>query len=73
MSSKDNEDKETESATENDYANPYNSIVESYKKKKLMKFDFVTEGGKHTHFTAEEIKEQKRIKKLLKLNWPNKK
>ncbi|GKA44763.1 hypothetical protein Tco_0737559 [Tanacetum coccineum] len=66
MSSKDDEEEETESDSENDYANPVNSMVESSKKKKLKKFDFVTEGGKHVYFTAEKIEEQKRIEESLK-------
>ncbi|GJV52331.1 hypothetical protein Tco_1448072 [Tanacetum coccineum] len=37
------------------------SMVESSKKKKLKKFEFVTEEGDHVHLTAEQIKEQKRI------------
>ncbi|GJZ02568.1 hypothetical protein Tco_0520529 [Tanacetum coccineum] len=42
------------------------SMVESSKKKKLKKFDFVTEGGDHVHLTEEKIKEQKRIKESAK-------
>ncbi|GJU71366.1 hypothetical protein Tco_1262771 [Tanacetum coccineum] len=41
-------------------------MVESSKKKKVKKFDFVTEGGEHVHFTAEKIEEQKRIEESLK-------
>ncbi|GJZ41266.1 hypothetical protein Tco_0588152 [Tanacetum coccineum] len=70
MSSKDDEEKETESNSENDsendYTNPADSMVESSKKKKLKKFDFVTEGGEHIHFTAEKIEEQKGIEESLK-------
>ncbi|GKA10059.1 hypothetical protein Tco_0689492 [Tanacetum coccineum] len=61
MSSKDAEEEETKSDSENEYANLTDS-----KKKKLKKFDFVTEGGEQFHFTAEEIKNQKRIKESLK-------
>nr|GFA66222.1 hypothetical protein [Tanacetum cinerariifolium] len=45
MASKDAEEKETESDSESDYANLADFMVESSKKKKLKKFDFVTEGG----------------------------
>ncbi|GKA91103.1 uncharacterized mitochondrial protein-like protein, partial [Tanacetum coccineum] len=41
-------------------------MVESSKKKKLKKFDFVTESGDHFHLTEEQIKEQKRIKESAK-------
>ncbi|GJR79014.1 retrovirus-related pol polyprotein from transposon TNT 1-94 [Tanacetum coccineum] len=41
-------------------------MVESSKKKKLKKFDFVTEGGDHVHLTEEQIKEQKRIEESAK-------
>ncbi|GJY69991.1 hypothetical protein Tco_0472973 [Tanacetum coccineum] len=66
MSSKYAEEEVTESDSENDYANLANSIVESSNKKKLKKFDFVTEGGEQFYFTAEKIKEQKRIEESLK-------
>ncbi|GJW64879.1 hypothetical protein Tco_0116763 [Tanacetum coccineum] len=66
MFSKDDEEEETESDSKNDYANPIDLMVESSKKKKLKKFDFVTEGGEHVHFTTEKIKEQKRIEESLK-------
>ncbi|GJR73381.1 hypothetical protein Tco_0085746 [Tanacetum coccineum] len=42
------------------------SMVESYKKKKLKKFDFVSKEGDHVHLTEEQIKEQKRIKESVK-------
>ncbi|GKC94167.1 hypothetical protein Tco_1159609 [Tanacetum coccineum] len=66
MSSKDAEEEETESDSEDDHANPADSMVESSKQKKLKKFIFVTEGGKQIHFTAKKIKEQKRIEESLK-------
>ncbi|GJV06634.1 hypothetical protein Tco_1344290 [Tanacetum coccineum] len=44
------------------------SMVESFKKKKLKKFDFVTEGGDHIHLRKEQIKEQKRIKESFKVD-----
>ncbi|GKE28176.1 hypothetical protein Tco_1443560, partial [Tanacetum coccineum] len=66
MSSKDGEEEETVSDSEDEYANPADSMVESFKKRKVKKFDFVTEGGEHVHLTAEKIKEQKRIEESLK-------
>ncbi|GKC87754.1 hypothetical protein Tco_1148403 [Tanacetum coccineum] len=41
-------------------------MAESSKKKKMKRFDFVTEGGKHIHLTKEEINEQKRIEEDAK-------
>ncbi|GJU98249.1 hypothetical protein Tco_1327520 [Tanacetum coccineum] len=66
MSSKDAEEEETESNSEDDHANPSDSMVESSKQKKLKKFSFVTEGGEQIHLTAEKIEEQKRIEESLK-------
>ncbi|GKB41207.1 hypothetical protein Tco_0886149 [Tanacetum coccineum] len=43
ISSKDAEEEETKSDSENEHANLANYMVESSKKKKLKKFDFVTE------------------------------
>ncbi|GJY23314.1 retrovirus-related pol polyprotein from transposon TNT 1-94, partial [Tanacetum coccineum] len=42
------------------------SMVESSKAKKIKKFDFVTEGGKHIHLTKEEINHQKKIEEEAK-------
>nr|GEX28339.1 putative tRNA (guanine(26)-N(2))-dimethyltransferase 2 [Tanacetum cinerariifolium] len=42
------------------------SIVESFKKKHLKKFDFVTEKCDYVHLTEEQIKEQKSIAELVK-------
>nr|GEY28449.1 hypothetical protein [Tanacetum cinerariifolium] len=42
------------------------SMVEPSKAKKIKKFDFVTEGGKHIHLTEEEINHQKKIEKEAK-------
>ncbi|GJZ64766.1 hypothetical protein Tco_0621462 [Tanacetum coccineum] len=65
MSSKDAKEEGTKS--ESDEANLTGPMGESSKKKKLKKFDFVTEGGEHVHLTAEQIKEQKRIKESVKV------
>ncbi|GJS26628.1 hypothetical protein Tco_0487248 [Tanacetum coccineum] len=42
------------------------SMVESSKKKKFKKFDFVTKNGDHVHLIEEQIKEQKRIEESAK-------
>ncbi|GKC30701.1 hypothetical protein Tco_1037995 [Tanacetum coccineum] len=41
-------------------------MVESSKKKKLKKFDFVTEDGEHVHLTKEQISAQKKIEEKAK-------
>nr|GEW52353.1 hypothetical protein [Tanacetum cinerariifolium] len=66
MSSKDAEDKETESDSEDDHDNLAETMTESSKQKKLKKFSFVTEGGEQIHLTTEKIEEQKRIEESLK-------
>ncbi|GJV25089.1 hypothetical protein Tco_1377784 [Tanacetum coccineum] len=66
MSSKDLEEEKTKSDSNDDTINLNGSMVESSKKKKLKKFDFVTEQGDHVHFTKEQIKEQKRIEESVK-------
>ncbi|GJR40930.1 hypothetical protein Tco_1216614 [Tanacetum coccineum] len=65
MSLKDAEEEGSESDS-NDTSHLNSSMVESSKKKKLKKFDFVTEGGDHVHLTEEQIKEQKRIEESAK-------
>ncbi|GKB17885.1 hypothetical protein Tco_0851808 [Tanacetum coccineum] len=60
MSSKDAKEEKTKSDYD-DTINLTGSMVESYKKKKMKKFYFVTEQGDHVHFTKEQITEQKRI------------
>ncbi|GJS38495.1 hypothetical protein Tco_0563538 [Tanacetum coccineum] len=42
------------------------SMAESSKKKKMKKFDYVTEGGAHIHLTEEQINKQKRIEEDAK-------
>ncbi|GJU28179.1 zinc finger, CCHC-type containing protein [Tanacetum coccineum] len=41
-------------------------MVESYRIKKVKKYDFVTEGGKHIHLTEEQIYQQKKIEEDAK-------
>nr|GEV49319.1 hypothetical protein [Tanacetum cinerariifolium] len=64
MSSKDAKEEGTKS--ESDEANLTGPIGESSKKKKIKKFDFVTNRGDHIHLIAEQIKEQKRIEESVK-------
>ncbi|GJX44318.1 hypothetical protein Tco_0260994 [Tanacetum coccineum] len=66
MSSKDAEEEGAESDSDDDTINLAGSMVESSKKKKMKKFDFVTKGGEHVHFTKEQIKEHKRIGESVK-------
>ncbi|GKB34111.1 hypothetical protein Tco_0879053 [Tanacetum coccineum] len=42
------------------------SMVESFRIKKVKKFDFVTEDGKHIHLTKEQINQQKKIEEEAK-------
>ncbi|GKB48030.1 hypothetical protein Tco_0898783 [Tanacetum coccineum] len=42
------------------------SMVESSRIKKVKKFDFVTEDGKHIHLTEEQINQQKKIEEEAK-------
>ncbi|GJR02687.1 hypothetical protein Tco_0525671 [Tanacetum coccineum] len=65
MSPKDAEEEGTEIEF-NEEANLTGSMVESSKQKKLEKFDFVTEEGEHIYLTADQIKEQKRLKEIAK-------
>ncbi|GKC26519.1 hypothetical protein Tco_1033813 [Tanacetum coccineum] len=72
MSSKDAEEKETESDSEPE-VKLSGSMVESSKKKYLKKFDFVTKKGDHVHLTKEQIKEQKKIEESVKADLAKKK
>ncbi|GJY29562.1 hypothetical protein Tco_0405329 [Tanacetum coccineum] len=42
------------------------SMVETSRIKKLKKFDFITEDGKHIHLTKEQINQQKKIEEEAK-------
>nr|GFB20226.1 hypothetical protein [Tanacetum cinerariifolium] len=64
-----NETKEEESKTDSKPAVKLTgSKVESFKTKKLKKFDFVNKKGDHVYLTKEKIKEQKRIEESVKAN-----
>ncbi|GKF73437.1 hypothetical protein Tco_0219769 [Tanacetum coccineum] len=61
MSSEDAKEGSTESGSDDDETRHMSSsLEESSKTKKLKKFDFVTESGKHFHLTKEEISAQKK-------------
>ncbi|GJW67159.1 hypothetical protein Tco_0121583 [Tanacetum coccineum] len=56
----------TKSNYDNDETHISGSMVESSRIKKVKKFDFVTEDGKHIHLTKEQINQQKKIEEQAK-------
>ncbi|GKB96108.1 hypothetical protein Tco_0982245 [Tanacetum coccineum] len=66
ISSKDAEEVSTESESDDETTHVPSFMVESTKKKKLKKFDFVTESGEHVHLTKEQISAQKKIEEDAK-------
>ncbi|GKE87024.1 hypothetical protein Tco_1564499, partial [Tanacetum coccineum] len=66
MSSEEAEKESTNSDSNDDETHLTGSMVESSKIKKVNKFDFVTDGGKHIHLTEEEINHQKKIEEEAK-------
>nr|GEV31609.1 hypothetical protein [Tanacetum cinerariifolium] len=66
MSSKKAKKESTNSDSNDDETHLIGSMVKSSKIKKVKKFDFVTEGGKHIHLTKEEINHQKKIEEDAK-------
>nr|GEZ50594.1 hypothetical protein [Tanacetum cinerariifolium] len=67
------ETKEKESETDCDAeAKLSGSMVESFRKKQLKKFDFVIKEGDHVHLIAKQIKEQKRIDESAKADMAKK-
>ncbi|GKE67884.1 hypothetical protein Tco_1522045 [Tanacetum coccineum] len=70
MSSKEAEKESTNSDSDNDETQMTGSMVESSRIKKVKKFDFFIEDGKHIHLTEEQINQQKKIKKRPKLKLP---
>ncbi|GJV37952.1 hypothetical protein Tco_1410429 [Tanacetum coccineum] len=56
----------TESDSDDDETHLSGSMVESSRIKKVKKFDFVTEDGKHIHLTKEQINQQKKIEEEAK-------
>ncbi|GKC55608.1 hypothetical protein Tco_1083206 [Tanacetum coccineum] len=65
MSSEEAEKESTESDSD-DEAYMTGSMVQSSKVKKLKKFDFVTEDGRHIHLSEKQIKNQKKLEEEAK-------
>ncbi|GJV33054.1 hypothetical protein Tco_1393454 [Tanacetum coccineum] len=66
LSSEEAVKKSTESDSDDDETHLSGSKVESSRIKKVKKFDFVTEDGKHIYLTEEQIIQQKKIKEKAK-------
>ncbi|GJW08226.1 hypothetical protein Tco_1570649 [Tanacetum coccineum] len=66
ISSEEAKKESTNSDSDNDDSHLTGSMVEPSRIKKVKKFDFVTEGGKHIHLTEEEINHQKKIEEDAK-------
>ncbi|GKA03780.1 hypothetical protein Tco_0676561 [Tanacetum coccineum] len=56
----------TESDSDDDETHLSGSMVKSSRIKKVKKFNFVTEDGKHIHLTKEQINQQKKIQEEAK-------
>ncbi|GKA25158.1 hypothetical protein Tco_0711191 [Tanacetum coccineum] len=68
MSSEEAEQESTSSDTNDDNeTHVTGSIVESSTTKKVKKFDFITENGRHIHLTEEEINHQKKLEEDAKV------
>ncbi|GJX90827.1 hypothetical protein Tco_0344153, partial [Tanacetum coccineum] len=65
LSSKEAE-KESTNSNSNDETHVTGSMVEPFRTKKLKKFDFIIEDGKHIHLTEEEINHQKKLEEDAK-------
>ncbi|GKB51927.1 hypothetical protein Tco_0902680 [Tanacetum coccineum] len=65
MSSEEAE-KESTNSDSNDETHVTGSMVEPSRTKKLKKFDFITEDGRHIHLTEEEINHQKKLEEDAK-------
>ncbi|GJW98970.1 hypothetical protein Tco_0180778 [Tanacetum coccineum] len=61
LSSEKGEKESTNINFDDDETHVTGSMVESSRIKKVKKFDFVTEDGKHIHLTEEQINQQKKI------------
>nr|GEW18066.1 reverse transcriptase domain-containing protein [Tanacetum cinerariifolium] len=59
-------EKESNDSDSNDETHMTGSIVESSRIKKVKRFDFVIEAGKHIHLTEEQINQQKKIEEEAK-------
>nr|GEU44771.1 hypothetical protein [Tanacetum cinerariifolium] len=65
-SSKEAKKESTNGDSDDDETHLTGFMVESSKIKKVKKFDFITEGGKHIHLTEEEINHQKKTEEDAK-------
>nr|GEZ76592.1 hypothetical protein [Tanacetum cinerariifolium] len=65
MSSEEAEKESTESNSDEE-AYVTGSMVKSSKEKKLKKFDFVTEDGRHIHLSKEQINNQNKLEEEAK-------
>nr|GEY72830.1 hypothetical protein [Tanacetum cinerariifolium] len=59
-------EKESTKSDSDDEAHVTGSMFESYKKKKLNKFDFVTKEGEHIHLNEEQISHQQKLEEEAK-------
>nr|GEX27009.1 hypothetical protein [Tanacetum cinerariifolium] len=59
-------EKESTISDSDDEAHIIGSMVESFKTKKIKKFDFVIEEGEHIYLTEEQINHQEKLKKEAK-------
>ncbi|GKC65381.1 hypothetical protein Tco_1097979 [Tanacetum coccineum] len=66
MSLKEAEKESTNNDSDDDETHITSSMVKSSRIKKVKKFDFVTEGGKHIYLTEEKINQQKKIEEDAK-------
>ncbi|GJS05534.1 hypothetical protein Tco_0322042 [Tanacetum coccineum] len=66
LSSKEAKKESTDSDYDDDETYVTGSMVESSRIKKVKKFDFVTEDGKHIYLTKEQINQQKKIEEEAK-------
>ncbi|GKE07712.1 hypothetical protein Tco_1411263, partial [Tanacetum coccineum] len=66
LSSEEATKESTGSDSDDDEIHLSRSMVESSRIKKVKKFDFVTEEGKHIHLTEEQINQQKKIEEEAK-------
>ncbi|GKE66448.1 hypothetical protein Tco_1520609 [Tanacetum coccineum] len=67
MSLKVTEEENSNSGSDNDETDEVpGQMTGSSKVKKLKRFDYVTEGGKHVHLSKEDISQQKQIEEKAK-------
>ncbi|GJZ87527.1 hypothetical protein Tco_0659137 [Tanacetum coccineum] len=63
----DKTEKESTNSDSDDKTHVTGFMVETSRIKKLKKFDFITEDGKHIHLTKEQINQQKKIEEEAKV------